>query len=115
MGEDAQFPEADGGGGRSARGPSTNVPGETEPGGALPPYDGRQTEGDPDEMTRKARTGDSADGEMSSPDPESTPGGRTASPADEQPAAEMPETAGDDPGVDVGHVPGAPTGEDGGT
>jgi hypothetical protein len=51
---------------------------------------------------------------MSSPHPEGTPVGRSASPADEEPAADMPETAGDDPGVDAGHVKGVPTGESGG-
>lgn len=83
-------------------------------GTALPPYDGRRTQGDADEMTQRARTGDSADGTMSSPKPEDTPGGRTASPGDEQPASEMPETQGDDPGVEVGHVAAAPKGESGG-
>lgn len=109
----AQFPEADGGGGRSGRGPSTHVPGETEPGGVLPPYEGRRTEGDPDEMTQKARSGDTASGGMRAPRPEDTPGGRSASPGDEQPAADMPETADDDPGVDAGHVKGTPAGQSG--
>jgi hypothetical protein len=98
----AQFPEGDGGGGRSGRGPATNVPGETEPGGAVPPYEGRTEAGD---------GGETADG-LTSPAPEDTPGGRTASPADDQPAVDTPDAEPSDPGVGPAHIPGTQRGED---
>lgn len=109
--QQAQFPEADGGGGRSGRGPATHVPGTTEPGGVVPPYEGRREEADMDEVHRKAHSRSPEASGMSSPAPEDTPGGRTASPADEQPAADMPETKGDDAGVGPAHVKGVPPGE----
>jgi hypothetical protein len=106
----AQFPEADGGGGRSGRGPATHVPGKTEPGGVVPPYEGRKEAAEIDgEGERGPKTNE---GGLTSPRPEDTPGGRTASPADEQPAAESPETEPSDPGVGPAHTAGTPRGED---
>lgn len=53
---------------------------------------------------------------MKAPDPASTPGGRTGSPAgDEQPATE--DSGGepvDEGSVGPAHIPGVPRGEDGG-
>jgi hypothetical protein len=113
--QNAQFPEADGGGGRSGRGPATHVPGKTEPGGVVPPYEGRREKADIDDVEEEGESSPAKSAGMTSPPPEDTPGGRTASPADEQPAADMPETRDDDPGVGPAHVKGTPAGEDGGS
>ncbi|MDQ3104168.1 MAG: hypothetical protein M3Q87_02915 [Actinomycetota bacterium] len=79
----------------------------------LPPYDDRQKGADVDQTgshREGARvggaTGPVEDDEMKDPEPESTPGGRTASPADEQPAADMPENEPSDPGTGPAHEPG---------
>jgi hypothetical protein len=74
-------------------------PQDTKP--AVPPYEGRTTgahrSGDARESVEGGAnvggaTGPVEDAEYKSPAPDSTPGGATASPADEQPAAEAPET-----------------------
>jgi hypothetical protein len=104
----AQFPEADGGGGRSGRGPSTHVPGEPEPGGVVPPYEGRKESADTDgEGEPGLKTVDG----MTSPEPADTPGGATTSPADEQPATVDPDDEPADPGVGPAHVAGTTRGE----
>jgi hypothetical protein len=103
-----QFPEADGGGGRSGRGPATHVPGETEPGGVLPPYDGRKESG---EIDGEGKSGPKTVQGLTSPVPSETPGGATASPADEQPAQDTETTVESDPGVGPAHMPGTPRGE----
>jgi hypothetical protein len=102
----AQFPEADGGGGRSGRGPSTHVPGEQEPGGVLPPYEGRttSTEDQPHDGAGQPTEG------LTSPAPD-TEGGRTASPADQQPASDSDDAEPSDPGVGPAHVAGTNRGE----
>ena len=91
-------------------GAGTLPPQAAEP--ALPPYGGRQTEAKP--------TGDSgAEGavkpvessSIKAPAQESTPGGATASPADEQPAGEQPETDLDDDRVGPAHTAGTARGE----
>lgn len=107
----ANFPEADGGGGRSTRGPATHVPGEAEPGGLVPPYEGRKEAADVDSEGEHAPQTSDAGG-LTSPRPEDTPGGRTASPADEQPAAPTPDGEDSDPGVGPAHLAGVPRGED---
>jgi hypothetical protein len=90
--ESAQVPDSPG-----------NIPPQ-DTGRAVPPYDGRQT---------SAKPGGGREGDIArSPAPESTPGGSTASPADEQPAAEQAETRGDDEGVGPSHTPGTRRGED---
>lgn len=115
-------------GGRSSRGPSLSVGGEQEPGGDVPPYDGRS-----EDVPVKTDGSDYRDGvrvggatgpvessqESAWPDPEDTPGGRTGTPADEQPAADEPaadEHDGtdhrDDPGVGPAHEPGTRRAED---
>lgn len=123
MSQSPEMPEGDTGGGRSGRGPATHVPGEQEPGGLVPPYEDRQKTGEVD-------TDDSDDGPVvdganvggargvvettagkNHPDPEDTPGGRTASPADEQPADEAGGDAPTDEGTGPAHVPGTPRAE----
>ncbi|WP_249266781.1 hypothetical protein [Mycobacterium colombiense] len=86
--------------------------GESPPqdtGSAIPPYEGRQesavTEGEGG-ATRPAE-----DAEFKSASPSDTPGGATQSPADEQPASQMPETDLDDDRVGPAHVAGTRTGE----
>lgn len=78
-------------------------------GSAIPPYEGRQqsavTEG-AGGATRPAE-----DAEFKSASPSDTPGGATQSPADEQPASQMPETDRDDDRVGPAHVAGTRTGE----
>ncbi len=121
--------EADGtGGGRSSYGPSFSVGGTQEPGGEVPPYDGRSADvpvkTDGSDYNDGARVGGAtgpveSSGESQQPDPADTPGGATASPADEQPAAEQPEADEhdgtdhrDDPGVGPAHYPGTGRPED---
>lgn len=97
--------------------------GEQEPGGLVPPYDGRKESAEPDQEGGTMRdgvrvggaTGPVDDDSLKAPDPSSTPGGRTASPGDEQPAAEMPDGTSAEQGVELGsHVPGTPKAERGG-
>ncbi len=95
-------------------GSDPNPGGEIDTSGStLPPYEGRSTgadfPGDRPETGTETQRG-AGDG-LTSPDPDSTPGGATASPADEQPASEMPETEGDDPGVGPAHTAGTTRGE----
>jgi len=91
---------------------------ETE-GATLPPYEGRKDAADPSDesgTTADAGTGGASAptdaGEMKSPEPADTPGGATASPSDEQPAADMPETDTDDDRVGPAHTPGTGRAED---
>jgi hypothetical protein len=117
-------PEGDAGGGRSARGPSTSVPGGQEPGGVTPPYEGRKRSAEPDQEGGTVRggvrvggaTGPVEDDQPKAPRPEDTVGGRTASPADEQPAAEQDDAYAPDEGSEdtPTHVAGTPRGERGG-
>ena len=119
-----QMPEGDMGGGRSGRGPSTHVPGEQQPGGVVPPYEGRKETAEPDQEGGSMRdgvrvggaTGPVDDDEFKAPSPGDSAEERTASPADEQPAAEMPDGSSTEQGVDApAHEPGTPKGERGGT
>jgi hypothetical protein len=85
---------------------------------AVPPYEGRQTtakpEGDQGEG-QGARTGGAVkpetDSDYKSPPPQETAGGATASPADEQPAAQTSEGQRDDDAVGPSHTPGVGKGE----
>ncbi|TQC48289.1 hypothetical protein EEB14_15585 [Rhodococcus sp. WS4] len=82
-------------------------PGDAEP--AIPPYDGRTT------STKEGRPehDDHVDvGGMQSPEPEETPRGAVASPADETPAARAAETEGSDSGVGPAHEGGVGKAED---
>ena len=89
-------------------------------GSAIPPYEGRTTGASPSDagsaQVAGANVGGArgpvADDEYKSVAPEETPGGATASPADDQPAANMPETDLDDDGVAEAHQPGTRRGED---
>jgi hypothetical protein len=82
-------------------GTGTTPPQDT--GAAIPPYEGRQTGGEIGAQTDDPGTGGATrpeeDSEYRSPKPADTPGGATASPADEQPASQASETEGDDEGV----------------
>lgn len=116
--ENAEAPTA---GGRTSRGPAYSVGGEQEPGGVVPPYEGRKESADVHEDPGDARrdgatvggaTEPTVSSGMKAPDPSDTPGGRTTSPADEQPAAETASTGPDEGSVGPAHVPGTPRGED---
>jgi len=101
---------------------------EAAPGGdrAIPPYEGRKESADvgPAEEADEggvavggARRPVETDDQLRQPDPEQTPRGAVASPADERPAAEQ---GGDEPGGDEpdegstgpAHQAGVPRGED---
>ncbi len=115
-------------GGRSSRGPALSVGGEQEPGGEVPPYEGRQTSAPVDDDGSDYRDGVRvggatgpvvSSGESASPDPSDTPRGRVAGPADERPATDELDAdehdRGDhrnDPGVGPAHVPGTTRAED---
>lgn len=122
----ANTPADNTGGGRSSRGPATKVSGNQEPGGLVPPYEDRKQGGDVER--KEPGAGSVVDGAnvggargmvettsgLSFPEPEGTPGGRTASPADEQSAE---QSGGDSPSAAAtgpAHIPGSPRGEDGG-
>lgn len=83
-------------------------------GKTVPPYEGRRESADidgPDSSTKDgARTGGAGgpveDDAMKAPDPADTERGATGSPADEQPAADMPETDLDDDAVGPAHESG---------
>jgi hypothetical protein len=72
-------------------------------GAAVPPYEGRQQSADPGSG--------GGDAGFRSPSPAQTPGGATQSPADEQPASQMPESDRDDDAVGPAHVAGTGRGE----
>lgn len=88
-------------------------------GATLPPYEGRKEEADFGEESTKdgAKTAGAGspveDSEQKAPDPQSTPGGATASPADEQPAQEESEDPAEGPGATgPSHTPGTGRAED---
>jgi hypothetical protein len=86
----------------------------------IPPYEGRRESADvdgPEKSTKEGvktagATGPVADPEMKAPDPSDTARAATASPADEQPASQMPETDLDDDMVGPAHTEGTGRGED---
>jgi hypothetical protein len=89
-------------------------------GSAVPPYAGRRESADVDDQSKSEKegakvagaTGPVRDDEMKAPDPADTERGGQASPADEQPADQMPESEASDAGVGPAHVVGTPRGED---
>jgi hypothetical protein len=87
-------------------------------GSAVPPYEGRRESAtdDHDAVRQGAKvggaTGPATDDELSAPDPQDTARGATASPADEQPASQGPETDLDDDRVGPAHHGGTPRAED---
>lgn len=93
-----------------------------EPGGVVPPYEGRRTSTDPDQEHTSSRGGVRVGGatgpvedDVPTEDQAQVPGGRTASPADEQPAAASPSGRSAEQGDQrTAHVPGTPRGEGGG-
>lgn len=78
-------------------------------GSAIPPYEGRRQSAASEGAGGATRP--ATDPDYKSGSPGSTPGGATKSPADEQPAAHMPETDLDDDRVGPGHVAGTRRGE----
>jgi hypothetical protein len=86
-------------------------------GAALPPYEGRQTSAKDIGLAEGSSAVGAArpeeNSEYRSPKPQDTPGGATASPADEQPASQASETQGDDEGVEApAQAAGTRRGED---
>jgi hypothetical protein len=87
---------------------------------AVPPYEGRQTAAKPDSGQGDeggARTAGAvkpvSDSEDKAESPHDTPGGATASPAQEQPASQMPESDKGGDAVDSpAHTPGTGRAED---
>ena len=95
---------------------TTSPPRDVEP--AVPPYEGRTTGTDTDKSPREtgARTAGATrpvtDPDFKPPAPEDTPEGATASPAQEQPAAQTTERDLADDRVGPSHTPGTGRGED---
>jgi hypothetical protein len=85
---------------------------------AIPPYEGRQTTAKPDDGGDGGgeRTAGAVkpvtDADYKSPAPGDSAGGATASPSDEQPASQMPETDQDDDAVGPAHAGGTGRAED---
>jgi hypothetical protein len=82
----------------------------------VPPYEGRTTQaaqpGEPEERQQRFAGVHPGGRTESLTDPDQTPGARTASPADEQPASQQIQSRPSDPGVGPAHYPGTPRGED---
>jgi hypothetical protein len=105
--------------GRSA-GPAPSTGGAQEPGGLVPPYEGRRESADIDDGGADrdgAHVGGATGPRTSSEpadDPEATPGGRTASPPDAGDAGAGAGVAGypPDPGTGPAHQSGVRRGED---
>jgi hypothetical protein len=102
--------------GRGA-GPAPSVGGEQEPGGPVPPYEGRRDSADIDEggaHREGARVGGATGPVISdepADDPADTPGGPVASPADGDADTEVAGYQ-PDPGVGPAHQGGVRRGED---
>jgi hypothetical protein len=113
--EDANPPLSDPGDDTVYGGSGNIPPQDTKP--AIPPYEGRQTSakdiGVADDPSTGGATRPEEDSQYRSPKPQGTPGGATASPADEQPASQASETQGDDQGVEApAQTAGTRRGED---
>lgn len=84
-------------------------------GKTVPPYEGRQKSADVDGKEDSTKdgaktagaTGLVEDDDMKAPEPSATDRGATATPSDEQPASQMPETDLDDDAVGPAHVEGS--------
>ena len=89
-------------------------------GSTIPPYEGRRESADIDDQSKSVKEGAKVGGatslveddQMKAPDPSGTERGAVASPSDEQPADEVPESEDSDPGVGPAHTPGTSRGED---
>jgi len=108
---DEQGKPGDTGGDKTEHSPTDAKP-------AVPPYEGRQTSAKPEGdqgAGQGARTGGAvkpeADSAYKAPAPQETAGGATASPGDEQPAAQTSESQRDDDTVGPSHTPGIGKGE----
>jgi hypothetical protein len=113
--EDANPPLSDPDDDSAPGGGGTLPPQDT--GAAIPPYEGRQTSAKEVTATDNPSTGGASrpeeDPQYRSPKRRDTPGGATASPADEQPAALSPESKGDVEGVEApAQTAGTRRGED---
>lgn len=94
--------------------PPTEPEGVDPEGRTTPPYEGRRESADvggAEEATKGGvkvggATGPVENDESASGDPDDTPRGAVASPADEQPASEMPETDRDDDRTGPAHEGG---------
>jgi len=100
---------------------SPGDPGPTDlEGRTVPPYEGRRKAADVDgeEKTRRdgaevgGATGPAESASRRAPDPEATPRGGVASPADELPAEDAPDGGSEEATVGPAHVPGTTRGED---
>ena len=87
----------------------------------VPPYEGRRDSGEAAETGSEREgarvggaTGPVEDETPKAPDPEDTPRGSVASPADEQPAGHTREGEPDEGSTGPAHEPGTPRGEDSG-
>jgi hypothetical protein len=82
----------------------------------VPPHDDRKEVADPVEDAGTEKGGADVGGarrhRTSGPDTVDDPGGRTASPAEEQPAEQVEGGGQEDPGVGPAHVTGVRRGED---
>ena len=115
--EDANPPMSDPSASNTYGGTGESPPQDT--GRAIPPYDGRQESGAVLPAGAEGAGGANVGGasgpvshsDYKSPSPSDTPGGRSQSPADEQPASQMPESDRDDDRVGPAHVAGAGRGE----
>ncbi len=100
---------------------SQTDPDDPDTGGrAMPPYEGRRESADVEGQEKSEKdgaktggaTGPVEDDEMKAPEPDDTDRGAVASPADEQPASEQPETDLDPDMTGPSHIEGVPRGED---
>ncbi|OBB98738.1 hypothetical protein A5782_23630 [Mycobacterium sp. 852002-40037_SCH5390672] len=107
--EDANPPMSDPTASDTFGGTGESPPQDT--GSAIPPYEGRQRTAAADAEGTGGATGPVTNPDYKSESPSSTPGGASQSPADEQPAAEMPESDRDDDRVGPAHVAGTRRGE----
>lgn len=107
------------GGGRSSYGPPISSGGDQEPGGVVPPYEGRRESADIDEGgthrdganvggATHPRTSDGKSDQAAF----DAQGGRQWSPSDETPAGDGSGRPQEDPGQGPDHYPGTGRGED---
>jgi hypothetical protein len=107
--EDANPPTSDPNASDVYGGTGESPPQDT--GSAIPPYEGRRESAATDTQGTGGATGPETNPDFKSASPSDTPGGVTQSPADEQPASQMPESDLDDDRVGPAHVAGTRTGE----
>lgn len=107
--EDANPPMSDPSASDTYSGTGEMPPQDT--GSAIPPYEGRKESAASDTQGTGGATGPTTNPDYKSASPASTPGGASQSPADEQPASQMPESDRDDDRVGPAHVAGTRTGE----